>query len=223
MISKIIPTDDFKTIHDRCRSLMGEIEDIEVNLTEQSDRLNEMHEKLHNTASGMTEQLELLEDERLQNTKDGLLRFCQASEGMLEHNKKILDDLRGLTMAAAAEGVNFTGVFRVDKSVDSAQKCPEDILALEMEIALMVKILRDAEDSNERNLGDTACMNSSNQSINDVASVLSEDKDDDCLKENQCSSLDLELNIEIHLQSIEKLKNALLALGNLHNQVRFSR
>jgi hypothetical protein len=215
MISKIIPTEDFKTIHDRCRSLLSEMEDVEVNLTMQSDQLNVLHTQLQEKAQDMTKQIELLEAERLGNTKDGLLRFCQASEGMLEHNKNILEQLRGLTIAAAAaaeESVNSDEV--------SGGGLSEDMVSLDMELTLLVNIMRDTDftygSSNDKSTSNSSSRNNSNQSVAELVNILSEERDNDKPK---YSSTDLELSIEIHLHSFEKLKSALSILGNMNYQV----
>lgn len=226
MISKIIPTEDFKSIHDRCRSLLSEMEDLELNLMLQSDRMSKLHKQLQDKALGMTTQMELLEEQRLENTKDGLLRFCQASEGMLEHNKNILENLRGLTIAAAADSTPDTGFSRAgsgDESSSPLSGRSEDMATLEMELALLINIMQDTDatyDQRSTSQNHNNSGNSNNQNIGELVSILSEEGEDHKPKEIDFSVGDLELKIEIHLHTFEKLKNALSILGNINYEVR---
>ena len=217
MISKIIPTDDFKTIHDRCRSLMTDIDDLENKLVIHSDRLKMLHSQLQDKAMSMSRVIEKLEAQRLEHTKDGLLRFCQASEGMLEHNKNILETLRELTTAAAAGSVNNTSVR--DNEAEMDQKEPfsrsEDMVSLEMELALLVNIMQDTDTTYDN----TGSNNASNQSVHELVGILNEEGDGGTPGEVKPSIVDVELSVEIHLHTFEKLKNALSILGNINYQV----
>lgn len=232
MISKIIPTDDFKTIHDRCRSLLTSVEDLEVKLAIQSDRLVMLHAQLQDKAVAMNHQVEVMEEQRLEHTKDGLLRFCQASEGMLEHNKNILNVLRELTTAAGTESTNITstssipgndtGVGNEDMTDKEMSGRSEDMVSLEIELALLVNIMRDTDSTYDNNVTSRSSSSSStsNQSVSDLVSVLSEEGNEQSAHEGPVSSpIDLDLSIEIHLHSFEKLKSALSILGNINYQV----
>lgn len=221
MISKIIPTDDFKSIHDRCRSLLCEIEDLELNLMMQSERLLLLHTQLQDKSLSMARQIEQLEAQRLENTKDGLLRFCQASEGMLEHNKNILENLRGLTIAAATESESNPPRSSSDSKEHPppfSSGCSEDMVALEMELALLVNIMQDTDDTYDKSTNGNNSNNSNSQNLNELVDILS-DEEGNATKFVDSSSNNLELDIEIHLRSFEKLKNALSILGNINYEV----
>jgi hypothetical protein len=214
MISKIIPTDDFKRIHDRCRSLLSEVEDLEVKLVMDSDQLKILHDQLQDKSSGMTKQIELLEEQRLENTKDGLLRFCQASEGMLEHNKNILNDLRDLTTAAATESVNVTSNTPAGDAVDTFSRS-EDMVALEMELALLINIMRDTDATYDN----SSSNNNSTQRVSALTDIQSDEESSSHPTAAALTCGDDDLNIEIHLLSFKKLKSAMSALANMNYQV----
>jgi hypothetical protein len=136
---------------------------------------------------------------------------------MLEHNKNILETLRELTTAAAAGSVNNTSVR--DNEAEMDQKEPfsrsEDMVSLEMELALLVNIMQDTDTTYDN----TGSNNASNQSVHELVGILNEEGDGGTPGEVKPSIVDVELSVEIHLHTFEKLKNALSILGNINYQV----
>lgn len=83
-----------KKQHEKCKSLIQEIDQIEVELTELSNLLLQKNEEFSAALSSSLREIDEIEKSRLDFIKSGFLRFFQANNGMSDHLTQIFDNLK---------------------------------------------------------------------------------------------------------------------------------
>jgi hypothetical protein len=91
---KSAPTDSLQKQHERCRTLLREIDAAEEGLKKCITDLTNQHDDFYTELRRSLYEIESIESMRQQFFKDALLRYCQATFGMLEHVEQVLTSLR---------------------------------------------------------------------------------------------------------------------------------
>ena len=84
-MGKFGPADALRKLDDRCLAQLEEIDISEDSLATAATVCNEIRNDLMKELIQCTERIEALEKNRLDFMKEGLSRFCQACQGMLDH------------------------------------------------------------------------------------------------------------------------------------------
>lgn len=96
VLGKVAPNESMKKQHDKCRTLVHEIDLIENDLSELTSVLRHQQEEYNISLSNALQEIESIENERLNFIKTGLLRFYQANNGMSDHLTQIFEHLKSL-------------------------------------------------------------------------------------------------------------------------------
>ena len=98
VLGKGAPNDSIKKQHDKCRILVHEIDLLENDLSELTSVLRHQQEEYNVSLSTALQEIEAIENERLNFIKTGLLRFYQANNGMSDHLTQIFEHLKSLIL-----------------------------------------------------------------------------------------------------------------------------